>query len=111
MYYVSPFAGFSTTALKQGFETHAEFRREKAQEHPEDERNLKAAEIFALLAATSKDVQPILFEKYRLMFEVHDVRAVEIELQMLKEVGFHRWPKTATEFVSDFVHRCSEALQ
>ena len=79
----------------------AEWRRIKALEHPDDNRNIEAAELLDRLAATVRQTDPAVLEAYRELFE--DVYDSERHGDLLRSIGFHWWPKTATEFVSRFI--------
>ncbi len=49
-------------SLRLDFGETARWRREKAAEHPEDSRNVEAAELLDRLAKTIKDVDPTLLD-------------------------------------------------
>jgi hypothetical protein len=82
--------------LQDVFKEQAEWRCEKAEQHPDDKRHLEAAVIFDRLAAT-------VFRT----FSEPDVNDgpldVEQRTQMLCEVGFGSSPKSAEEFVRSFI--------
>ena len=91
-------------ALQSSFLFCAEWRREKAIEHSADHRNIEAAEMLDRLANTVDEVKPrSLLEAYAELFEDCDGDEVERHGQLLREVGFHWDPKTATEFVQRFI--------
>jgi hypothetical protein len=83
--------------FKDSFLNAAEFRRQKATEYPDDSRNLEAARLLEKLAATADAVDPALIKSYG---ELYDS---EVHADMLRQIGFHIWPDTATEFVQDFI--------
>jgi len=93
--------------IKTTFESQAEWRREKASEYPDDKRNLQAAELFDKLAATVADISPQVMNAYRDHFlgrNRHDpLRAVEVEQEHLRGVGFHARPQNAEEFLRDLI--------
>ena len=89
--------------LQDDFKEQAEWRREKAEQYPDDKRHLEAAAIFDRLAAT---VDAIAQDVYRIFAEagVNDgLLDVERWTEMLRDVGFGSSPKTAEEFVRSFV--------
>src|SRR5271166_4766315 len=103
----------------------AEWRREKAIEHPNDGRNVEAAKILDRLSQTVKQVEPTILAAYAELFE-DDLRDAErnnepglVESpqsgsrtrhnELLREVGFHWSPETATEFVSRFISEMTGA--
>jgi hypothetical protein len=88
-------------SLRLAFQSTAEWRRQKAVERPEDTRNATAAEILDHLAATTKDVVPEILEAYVELFE--DLPDTERHEDLLREVGFHWEPESASEFVSRFI--------
>lgn len=88
-------------SLQGEFEAHAEFRREKAAEYPDDQRTRDAASIFDRLAATAKAVPPEVIAAYEKLFE--DLPDAEAWNEALREVGFHRDYATAEEFVRAFI--------
>jgi hypothetical protein len=96
--------------LRESLSNTAEWRREKIQQFPDDDRNLKAA---VLLEDLAKQIEPLSGGKL-------DVRLVsawnaaerkgrcgslsEEESQLLREVGFHWWGD-ATDFVEEMISR------
>ena len=87
--------------LREQFENTARWRREKAREYPDDERNLWAAETLERLAATVADVDPQLLTAYFELFD--DLPDSEAEQEMFRSVGFHSAPETAEEFIRGFI--------
>jgi hypothetical protein len=89
--------------LRDDFKEQAEWRREKAEQHPDDKRQLEAAAIFDRLAATVDAIpQDVLIAFSKL--EVDDgLLDVERWTEMLCDVGFGLSPKTAEEFVRSFI--------
>jgi hypothetical protein len=90
-----------TSELKETFEHQAAWRWEKGAEHPEDKRNLEAADNFDRLAATAAEVPQEVLTAAEELFD--DLRDTEVEQEMLRAVGFHAWPKNEQEFVRDFI--------
>jgi hypothetical protein len=90
--------------LKEEFEGQMWWREEKAEQYPNDKRNLETVEIFKRLAATANDVPRSLMDEYEAVFlrwETDEV--VSMHSEALRAVGFHSSPENATEFVRDFV--------
>ena len=89
-------------SLRLDFGETARWRREKAAEHPDDSRNVEAAELLDRLAKTIKDVDPTLLDAYGSLWddEVHDS---EQHSEMLRLVGFQFFPQTAEEFVKQYI--------
>ena len=72
--------------MKEEFEGQAEWRREKAEEYPEDPRNQGAAELFDTLAATADAIpQAVLVAYGALDMADHP----ELWGDHLRAVGFH----------------------
>jgi hypothetical protein len=91
----------SGLSLTDTFKFQAEWRREKAKEHPDDERNLEAATIFDRLALTVDNIPPDVLIAYHDLFD--DLPDTETEQEMLRAVGFHSFPASAEEFVREFI--------
>lgn len=89
--------------LKEEFERQAEWRREKAAKHPDDTRNLDAANLFDRLASSTSSCPPEVVDAAWELLE--DAPDSETWLEMMKEVGFHYWPSSAEEFCRDFIAR------
>lgn len=93
--------------LKTKFEMQAEWRREKAEEYPNDKRNQEAAEIFDRLLATVDDIAPNVIHSYRDFCNGLDpndpLPATEIEKEHLRSVGFHTAPQNAEEFLRELI--------
>lgn len=90
-------------SLKETFEQQAEWRREKAIQYPNDQRNIEAAEIFDRLAVTSPVSNELETQFDALWHGEASPDISEEWSQALREVGFYRWPETAEELVRDFV--------
>lgn len=89
--------------LTEEFTRQAEWRREKAQQYPDDTRNAEAAELFDRLASSSAKCPPEITEAAWELFD--DIIDGEMWHQMLKEVGFWYFPSTAEEFCRDFISK------
>ena len=87
--------------ISQEFQRHAAWRREKAEEYPEDERNLEAAEIFDNLAESAWDCPDDIAEAFL------EVSADNVEEWSLTccEVGFYSAPTSAEDLITDFLSR------
>jgi hypothetical protein len=92
--------------LKTDFLCTAEWRGLKAIEHPHDERNLKAVAALERLASTVDQIKPDVLKAYAELFEEDTVeKEVEVHNEMLRCIGFHWTPSTATEFVTEFISK------
>jgi hypothetical protein len=87
--------------LKNGFLNTADWRREKAAEYPDDKRNLEAVTALERLADTVDQIEPDLLGAYIELWE--DAIEAEEYSEMLRTIGFQWEPKTATEFVREFI--------
>ena len=87
--------------LKHDFESTAEWRQRKADEHPNDARNRDAAVLLGKLAATVDEIDPAILETYGELFE--DAWDSEPHAELLRQIGFSSWPSTATEFVQGYI--------
>jgi hypothetical protein len=79
----------------------AEWRRAKSIEYPDDRRYVEAAEMLDRLARTVKQVDPATLAAYAELFD--DLNDSERKSELFREIGFHWWPQTATDFVSRFI--------
>jgi hypothetical protein len=97
--------GIDRLNLQDVFEEQARWRREKAEQYPNDERNLEAAAIFDHLAATVGAIPEDVFVVFsELGPDVDDgFRDAERWSEMLCEVGFHSVPETAEDFVRSYI--------
>jgi hypothetical protein len=92
--------------LREDFEAQAEWRRNKAVEYPNDDRNSKAAEMFDKLAATVGAVPESLLDAYAATFSRWETsEVVTSHSEALREVGSRSAPADAAAFVRDFVER------
>jgi len=87
--------------LAEEFTFQAAWRREKATEYPDDTRNLEAAALLDRLAKSVADCPPEVIEAAGELFE--DSTEAEDWSEMMRQVGFHSWPKTAEEFLREFI--------
>ena len=85
----------------QDFKEHAEWRREKAQHYPNEERNLEAAAILDRLAATVDAIPQDVFVALSELGPNVDDDLLDVEqwTEMLRDVGFQSAPKNAEDFV------------
>jgi hypothetical protein len=88
--------------LRETFEDQAEWRREKAKQYPDDERNLAAAAIYDRLAATVDAIPGDVFVVFSENV-TEDFRDAERLSEMLRDVGFNSAPETAEDFVRSFI--------
>lgn len=95
--------------LQTTFENFADGRRRRAREHPNDAaRNKDAASVLDKLAATVKDVHSDYANAYTELrdSDAYDaVELIEIEQEMIKAAGFHRWWRSAEDFVKEVIAR------
>jgi hypothetical protein len=100
-------AGHFLEHLKERFEMQAEWRREKAQQYPDDVRNLDAAETFDKLAATCRDVSPQWARAYEKLWDgEHFEYAAEEENDMVSSINIAY--ANAEEFIKELVETVSE---
>jgi hypothetical protein len=88
--------------LKNEFECQAEWRREKAGEYPDDERNLKAAEIFDRLAATLDDVPQNLIDAFAAV-SARDADYPTVWDDYVRGIGFHTEPHDAAALIREYI--------
>ena len=90
------------------------WRREKAEESPEDNRNLKAAECLEGLETSVASVNPDLFAEYRVVFwtpyfdSSTALELIEVHSEVLRSVGFSLFPKNVNELVRDLLDAASQ---
>ncbi len=92
-------------SVRDRFAHQAEWRRGKAEQYPDDDRNIAAAEALERLATTVKDVKDDFAMAYAELFADDDdnFRICELEGEMLKAVGFHNHWDTAEDFIKDII--------
>src|SRR5690606_34897930 len=78
----------------------AEWRREKAEQFPDDTRNAEAADLLDRLAG---EVDALADEEVSCLNAITDGDYIIQEAYgaVLKEIGFHRWPDSGKELVAD----------
>jgi len=79
----------------------AEWRRQKAEEFPQDKRNAAAAELLDRVAKTVVLVDPATLDAYGALFD--DFSDAESHSELMREIGFTWWPETATDIVRRFI--------
>ena len=89
--------------LQDDFKERAGWRREKAEQYPDDKRHLETAAIFDRLAATVDGIPQDVFRTFSEPDVNDGLLDVEQWTKMLHEVGFSSSPKTADEFVRSFI--------
>lgn len=85
--------------LKQKFTRIAEWRRQKAAEHPDDHRDAQAAMVLDRLASSVDEIKDHDFEAYNELLEGN----TELQADLLMGVGFGWWPKSAEEFIETYI--------
>ena len=88
--------------LQDDFKEQAEWRREKAEQYPDDKRHLEAAAIFDRLAATVDAIPQDVFRAFCQPDVNNGLLDVERWTEMLRDVGFGSSPKSVEEFVLIF---------
>jgi len=86
--------------LVEIFEGKAQWRRQKAVEHPDDKRYLEAATILDRLAKSVDSVPPTTLNSF---FELYEDYEGEELSEELRQVGFHSDPKTAEDFCRSYI--------
>jgi hypothetical protein len=87
--------------LRGTFEEQAQWRREKAKEHPDDPRNLAAAQTLEHLASTVDDVDDGMLDAYGELYD--DFRDVEAHSELLRSIGFSIEFASAADFVKQYI--------
>src|ERR1700731_4157149 len=89
----------------QDFKERAEWRREKAKQYPNEERNLEAAAVFDRMAATVDAIPQDVFVALSELGPNVDDDLLDVErwTEMLRDVGFQSAPKNAEDFVRSFI--------
>jgi|SRR6516225_1016280 len=87
-------------ALVEIFEGKAQWRRQKAVEHPDDKRDLEAVTILDRLAKSVDGVSPNTLNSF---FELYEDYEGEELSEELRQVGFHSDPKTAEDFCRNYI--------
>lgn len=99
--HVLPGPRASGWTLKEEFEGQAEWRRIKADEYPDDTRNLEAAELFDKLAGTADAIPQAMLHAYAALDAWKD--CPDLWGEHLRAVGFHDFPENATTFLADYI--------
>jgi hypothetical protein len=95
--------------LQTAFENSAEWRREKANEYPDDHRNREAAAQLDALAKSVESVSAECAAQYAELCAGGDAyRTVEEKQEMIRSIGFHGTWDTAEEFINDLVERVKD---
>jgi hypothetical protein len=98
--------------LNEMFNAQAEWRWRKVEQHPEDKRNRKAAEMLERLATTVADVPETLLDAFEATFSRWDTLSVVlVEQQALRDVGFHSAPENAEAFIRNFLEMVAQDHQ
>ena len=95
---------FQKEQLQLSLSSAAEWRRQTATEHPDDQRNLEAAAILDRLAHSVDDIDPTLLGAFIELYD--DPEAAEAWGEMVRQVGFRSSPGDVAELVREFIaHR------
>jgi hypothetical protein len=93
----------------------AEWRRQKAEQYPGDNRNTEAAELLDTVAKDfaaldGSDVHRRIESAY-LADDTAAINATEIVSEELRSVGFHSWPKSGRELLEGIAFSFGEVSQ
>lgn len=88
-------------ALKETFEEQADWRSEKAEQHPDDARNIDAITHLRMLAASCSNVDLALLKSAEELSQ--DAPDTEAWHEMLRTVGFSYFPLSASVFLEDYI--------
>jgi hypothetical protein len=91
-----------TAGIAHALEKKAAWRREKAERHPEDVRNLNAAEMHESLAAQAGDIDPGLLARLTALQD----EGAEIDERadlIMTDIGFHRHYTKIDDLIRDIV--------
>jgi hypothetical protein len=103
--------------LVMQMESTAEWRREKAEEFPDDSRNLDAAEMLERFAKeiTAGVGDPSAYARATRLHTVEDdnanYRMVEWVNEELRLIGFHSWPDNGAAFLASYCDHLEEYLR
>jgi len=89
------------STLAEIFNEQAEWREQKAAEHPDDTRNAESAVLLRRLAESAAYVPADLLNAAEELYE--DVNDQAAWNEMLRQVGFVSATTDATKFVQEFV--------
>ena len=97
--------GIDRLNLRDEFAEQARWRREKAEQYPDDDRNLVAAAIFDRLTATADAIPEDVFVTFAELGSDVDDGFLDNERwsEMLREVGVRSAPDTAEEFLRSYI--------
>ncbi|RUX48855.1 hypothetical protein EOA33_14345 [Mesorhizobium sp. M4A.F.Ca.ET.050.02.1.1] len=92
------------TGIAHALEKKASWRREKAQRHPEDVRNIEAAEMLESLAAQAEagDIDPELSDRLTAMQNEGD-EADERANELMTAIGFSQRYEKIDHLIRDIV--------
>jgi hypothetical protein len=102
--------------LSETLEYQAEWRRQKADEYPDDRRNIDAAELLERLAREVRnlegrnDLRVCRVEKF---FEEvgpdSGVRFLEVQSEYHRQIGFWKFPSSGGEYLDDLIELSKQA--
>ncbi|MBX3436258.1 MAG: hypothetical protein KF861_02125 [Planctomycetaceae bacterium] len=95
--------GWGRIELEKEFERQAEWRRDKAAQYPEDDRNMEAAAMLDELVRSVAECPTDVIDDTGKLFA--DLPAGEDWAEMLQGVGYHYVPISAEQFCRDFISR------
>ena len=79
----------------------ADWRRRRACQCPDDQRDADAAALLDKLAVSVSQIDDELLDCCVSLWG--DTREWELWSKMRREIGFHRWPANAAELVAEFI--------
>ena len=91
------------------FQSAAEWRRRTFQELPDDPRNAEAALLLDRLAETVAEVPDRTLEALAVAYANGTPDLIQAERELVRDVGFGRAPRSATEFLNDVIGEIVEA--
>lgn len=101
--------------LRTAIESAADFRARTHAEYPDDRRNADAIAGLKRLAETVSDVSKEQADAYAALWDTdrddsRAHRAVELESEMLRRVGFSDSWDTADQFIAELVQQAARSV-
>jgi hypothetical protein len=88
-------------ALADVLRDTARWRREKAEQFPEDGRSLSAAEQLEAIAGTVGQVPAELMDRYAAAWDfANGIRISELQSELIRKVGFGLTINSASQFIA-----------
>ncbi|MEY9581506.1 hypothetical protein [Sinorhizobium fredii] len=83
----------------------AEWRRRKAEQYPEDARNIKAATLLDTLAGNLVELEGSSLHRQLIDLWKENDAFGEVVSEELRSVGFYTFPDTVDELLTDIIER------